>query len=95
MLIFSNHACGWENILTEKFGIPKDNSENKNGKKWTVKKYVTENNAGSPKSTLLIQSEKSTHSANIHFLKYEIPKLFNEVLKDQTQTISYEKLENQ
>ena len=41
------HVEGWEKTLTEKYGDPTDNSATKNGKKWTIRSFETENKTGS------------------------------------------------
>ena len=98
MLIYTIHVQGWERTLTEKYGVPNDNSATRNGKKWTIKSFEASNKIGSvfiqiwnkypqERSTMLIQAEKCFLSLSISFFQQEIPKLFQEVLKHQAHSV--------
>ena len=102
MMIFSMHAGSWEQILTEVYGPPIDNSATKNGKKWTLKVYKTENKVGSvfiqiwnkypqEKSTMLIQAEKCYLSLSINFFQNEIP-FYLQLFVIQYESNSYKSL---
>ena len=80
--------------------FPKDNSATKNGKKWIIRAFETDNKTGSvfiqiwnkypqEKSTMLIQAEKCHLSLSIAFFQSEIPKLFHEVLKVQPSSLGF------